>query len=526
MHRLILLALYSLFIFSASSSTVADSLLTRLDRMLPRRTEYEQDRRQRIDRAKADYETASTPSDKYNVLRDLYTRYRSYRIDSALIIADERLALAQELADRSKIASATINLAESYAKSGGYDRAIDLLDGLNGWKLEDYQRKYRNSVYRTAYDMKSEAALLNRERVDALEKSRYYRAQSLAETSAGSTSWYMLQSERLHDAGLMPDAVAKIEEAQRKFDFSANAPMQYAMGEIYLAAGMSEEAKECLARSAILDVSSGTKEYASLILLASVLFEEGDVRRAFEYINCAFEDAIFSKANFRTAEVMKIMPVIDDAFHLAERQAAERNRRYLAVSVVSLLLLLVSLLLLIRTLRRNRRMLATIADVNHQLESHNDDLVKADRVKLRYINTLMMAYAGYISKLKDFRKSVLRLMKTSQYQQAMDLVKSDRIEARELADFHEMFDEVFLSMFPDFVEKVNELFKSPVELKVPGRLTPELRVVAMMRLGLTSTDEIAKMLHYSSQTVYNHRFSIRSMIKVSKEEFEAAVSQI
>lgn len=522
----IICLIYGICMFSSYASNVIDSLLSRLDGMLPHRVEYEQDRRQLIEKSKADYLSASTAADKYNVSRSLYKAYRSYRIDSALIIADHRLALANELADPSKISSATINLAESYAKSGAYDKAIELLDNLKDETLEDYHRKYRNSVYRTVYDMKSGSALLNRDRVDALDKARYYRAMAIADASENSSSYYMLQAERLRDAGMISDAVAKIEEAAERFDFSENAPVQYVMGEMYLAAGMTDKAKEYLTRSAILDVSSGTKEYASLILLASVLFDEGDIRRAFDYINCAFEDAIFSKANFRTAEVMKTMPVIDAAFHMAERQATERNRRYLAVAVALGLLLLVSALFLVAALRRNRRMLVTIEDVNKRLEEKNDALVKADGIKLGYVNQLMMAYAGYISKLKDFRKSVLRLMKTSQYQQAMDLVKSDRLEARELADFHEMFDETFLSMFPDFVGKVSQLFKAPFVLKAPGRLSPELRVLAMMRLGLTSTDEIARMLHYSSQTVYNYRSSIRSMLCVSKEEFESAILNI
>ncbi len=526
MRRLFSLLIYVSCALTSCPSDVCDSLLERLDRMLPDRGVYERDRRALIDKAKADYMTASTTADKYNVLRGLYKGYRSYRIDSALIVADERLALANELADPSKIASATINLAESYAKSGAYDKAIELLDTLEDETLEDYHRKYRNSVYRTVYGMKYGAALLDRERVDALEKLRHYRSLSLAESPVNSSSYYMLQAQRLSDADMNQEAVAKMEAAKEKFDFSDNPQMLYTMGEIYLAAGMADEAKECLVSSAILDVSSGTKEYASMILLASVLYDQGDIRRAFEYINCAFEDAIFSKANFRTAEVMKVMPVIDAAFHMAEREATERNRRYMSVAFLSVAVLLVSILFLIRTLRRNRQMLATIADVNKRLELQNSALVKAEAVKLKYINILMMAYAGYISKLKEFRKSVSRLMKAGQYQQTMDLVKSDRLESRELSDFHAMFDEAFMSMFPDFIDKVNVYFKSPFVLKSPGRLSPELRVVAMMRLGITSTDEIASMLHYTPQTVYNYRSAIRSMLVVPKDEFEAAVSAI
>lgn len=508
------------------AASTADSLLLQLDGMLPGRGIYEQDRRMAIDKAKADYRQATTEADKYAVLRTLYRCYRSYRVDSALIVADERLAIANSLGDPSKIVSATINLAESYAKSGDYDKAIGLLDSIDDTALEDYHIKYRNSVYRTAYSMKHRSAILERERMEALEKLRYYRSQSLnfSQPTAGNRD--IMQAEQLLDAGMSAEAVAKVDQARHDNDYSDNPQMLYTMGEIYLAGGRNDDAKECLARSAILDVASGTKEYASLILLASVLHDEGDVKRAFEYINCAFEDAIFSRANFRTAEVMKFKPVIDAAFMLAESRANERNRRYLMLTAVTAVLLLVSVVMLVRSLRRNRAMLATIADVNRQLEDQNQELVKADAVKLKNINILMMAYARYISRLREFRKSISRLMNGGQYQKTIDFVKSDKPEARELSDFHAMFDEAFLSMFPDFVDKINGYFKVPYVLKVPGRLTPELRVIAMMRLGITSTDEIAGMLHYTPQTVYNHRSAIRSMLAVSKEEFEAAVRDL
>lgn len=499
------------------------TLLDSLDAMLPVRHLYELDRRQAIDRARGSFERSSNDEDRYRSLRGLYEAYRSYRIDSALTVAEWRLNIARRLGDKSKIASATINLAEGYAKYGAPATAVDILDTLDESALEDYHRKYRNSVCRSAYSLLAETAVLGSDRVESLEKLRHYRDEAMKETRPGSRGEYTLKAERLMEAGMYREAVGVMEEADRLFSFREDAAMQYTLGKVYLAAGRRDKAVEALAHSAMLDIASGTKEYMSLILLASILFEDGDVERAFDYINCAFEDADFSKANIRAAEIMKNMPVIDRAFHAAREAADERTRR-LAVGLGLLgALLLATLLLLARALRSNKRMLSTIGRINESLEVKNAALVRADSLKLAHINTLMKAYAGYIEKIRDSRKGIYRLLKTGSYAKAMDAVKSPKAEEADVAAFLEFFDEAFLSMFPDFVDKANALLREPIVLREPSRLTPELRVAALMRLGIKSTDEIASMLHYSAQTVYNLRSSLRSMSDLPKAEFESRI---
>lgn len=498
-----------------------DSLLVRLDGMLSNREVYESAKRAEIDEHKANYESSTTLLDRYNSLRGLYTAYRSYRIDSAMIVADARLMIAREIGDRNKIASATLNLAEAYVRSGMADKAISIMDTLDTASLERYHIKYRIGLYRTAYEAKLSGALLPHDRMEALDRLHFYSAEAARESPEGSLGYYALQAERLRDAGMHAEAVAVLEEAARSYDLSDNAGMQYTLGEMYLSAGQTDKATECLARSAIIDVSNGVKEYKALILLSSLLFESGDLDRAFRYINCAFDDSEYSRSSLRTAEVMRSMPVIDASFHAAERQMNERTNRMLIMACVLVVLLLLSLTAVIIEYRANKRMLATIARINSELENKNRELVKADSLKLQHINTLMQAYASHISRFRDFRKTVYRLLTTSQTERAVEMVKSDEVEALDIAAFHEMFDEAFLSMYPNFVEEVERYTANPVKVKSPGRLTPELRIAAILRLGIISADEIAAMMHYSVQTVYNLRSTLKGMLNVNWDDFEA-----
>lgn len=500
--------------------------LDRLDEVIRTRTKYEDGKRSDIMKARINFERAASDSDRYNALRGLYEAYRSFRIDSAMIFARQRLEIARNLGVPAKIASATINLAEAASRSGAVDAAIHILDTLDNKSLQSYHLKYKNGVYREAYRTKADNAVLKSEREEALAKLKLLTDSALNESPSDSRGHYTLTAEKLCDAGLFTEAVATIEEASRKFDFSEDAAMLSTMGEIYIKANEPVKAKECLAKSSILDLTSGTKEYKSLISLATILLEEGDIDRAFEYINCAFQDAEFSRASLRTTEIMKRMPLIDKAFHETQKKVVTRTRLFLIIAGVMVLCLSLVVAWYIKALHTKRRMLRTIREINSNLEQTNDALAQANSLKLHYINTLMKANSEYISRLKAFRLKVFRFMKTGQYDKALDLVDKNRNESRDISAFQDLFDEAFLSMFPDFIEKVNRFTKERIVLKDPSRLTPELRVIAMMKLKMGTTEEISGVMHYSNQTVYNLRTSIRNLLIIPWEEFEKEVETI
>lgn len=504
----------------------ASDNLKALDRIVQSRKEYEREKRLKIDEARRNHSTATTDSDRYNTLRTLYKEYRNFRIDSAVIIADNRLDIARKSGTRGKVTSATLNLAESYVKSGLPEKALYMLDTLGKEQLEEYHRDYLNSVYKNAYTQLAKIEVLPEERKKSEEKVREYREKALGESERNSLRYYTLQAEKFVDEELYDQAVATIEEAARRFDFSNDAPMQYTMGVIYEEAGRRKEAIESLAKAAAIDLKNGTKEYQALILLSSLLFEEGDIERAFVYINCALEDINYSNATFRTQDIMGVMPVIDKAFHAYENEKKRLMRSFLWIAGALVLFLIILLILLLRTLRSNKRMLRTIAEINSELKDRNRKLEEADGLKLKSINILIMSHARYLSRLKEYRKTIYRFAKTGQYDKMLDALRSDRNNSKEVDEFHEMFDELFLSMFPDFVERVNELLTNPIALKENNRMTPELRVIALMRLGLSSTEEIAGILHYTSQTVYNLRSTIRSMSVLPREEFEKRVREL
>lgn len=525
--------LFLLFIFfgngacqQSEKEDKAIDALSVLDRMVREREKYTKDIQIKILKAKAEEKNSKTLQDRYNALRGLYELYRSYKIDSALIVADKRLETAQQINEKSKIISASLNLAEGYVLSGQPLKALNILDTLPTELMADHQLKYRNNIYLKAYSLKKNEAILSHERLKAIESLQNYRNIELKNKDKNSRGYLTLMAEQLKDSGMIDEAVAKMEDMANKYDISESAPLLYMMGETYLEAGKIDEAIEFLTQAAFLDISNGSKEYRALILLASALYQKGDLNRAFEYINCAFEDANFSKANLRTDEVMQIMPIISNAFLQQEKEIKQRNAWIIVTAVGFILILILFIILIIKSNHSKHKMIETIETMNKKLTQRNNQLIESSEIKLNILRDFLIKYARYIGNTKTFRKKLYRLIKGGQYQQAENLTRSNKDENVSFSDFQEMFDVAFLSIFPDFIEKLNQYLKIPMEKNENMRLSPEIRMVALMRLGITSTEEISEMFNYSSQSVYNLRSSLRNLINVNWEVFEKEVTKI
>lgn len=514
---------------SAASGINRDSInfsLKQLDFIISNPILADREIRTELDSKKQIYKDARSLPDQYNALRDLFNLYRTYKIDSALIVADKRLEVARNMGIKSKIASASLNLADGYTKSGNIEKALMIIDTLDKNTLEPHQIKYLNGIIKIAYSNKLSSSLLPSDRMLAMQQLKQLRDKELMEVEKDSRGFLVLQAEQLREAGLYNEAVAKMEEVRNKFDINDNAALLFEMGETYLDAGKQDEALFYLAKAASLDLSNGTKEYKALILLASVLFDMGQVERSFAFINRALEDAEFSNAQIRTEEINRIMPKIYKAFADKEREIKRRTAWFVSAIGILNLIMVVLIILLFKAHKARKKMINEIREFNDYLSSQNRRLEESDKLKMLHLKRFMMAYASHISHLKGFRKSIYRLLKTDQFAKAIQKAKTEKEESPDNSAFQEMFDNAFLSMFPNFVIHLNKYLKQPLDDNEPEKLTPEIRIAALMKLDITSTQEISEMFQYSAQSVYNLRSTLRSMINVPWEEFEQKIKEL
>ena len=166
-----------------------------------------------------------------------------------------------------------------------------------------------------------------------------------------------------------------------------------------------------------------------------------------------------------------------------------------------------------------------LAEVNEQLKEANAQLRESNYVKEEYIGYVFAICSNYISKLDEFRKNINRKIKAKQFDEVKVLTDTPTMAQNELKEFYHNFDAIFLHVYPDFVDDFNALLQPEerIVLKEGELLNTELRIYALVRLGIGDSVKIAEFLHCSPQTVYNNRLKPRNKAIIPKEEFASTV---
>lgn len=314
------------------------------------------------------------------------------------------------------------------------------------------------------------------------------------------------------------------------------------LGLCYRQLGMRDSAKYYFALSAITDLENGIKSHTSLHLLSIMLYEDGDINRAYNYSLASLEDAISSGVSLRKEQTIRSMPKVLEAYHNA-LDLQHRHIRY-AVVVLIILLLVVSTMLYY-TFRINKRLAATRANekkinedlmqkermLNDSLEKQaavNEQLTESNRVKDVYVAQYMRQSVYNIQQLEQYRLSLQRVATYGNMDKLVTAIKKKDFIEKELEIFYRGFDETFLQIFPHFVEDFNALLQPESRIVVPGGklMTVDLRIYALIRLGMTDSEEIARFLHYSVHTIYNYRVRIRNSALGPREELELRVREL
>jgi hypothetical protein len=304
------------------------------------------------------------------------------------------------------------------------------------------------------------------------------------------------------------------------------------LADLYRMKGDSREERRFRIYSAIADIQAVVKENRSLTELAVSLYGEGEVERANSFIAYAMADANFFNARQRKIEIAKIYTIITKAYQIESKRQEERLRTFIwIISGISLLLAFAIFIVLNqkRKLSKAREYLQelnlNLNKVNESIRSQGEKLREANFIKEEYIGQFLNQCSLYIDKLESFQKRVYKLLMAKQFNELQKLSESNELVKSELAEFYRNFDKAFLSLFPEFVQQFNRLLvaESPVILKKGEMLNTELRIFALIRLGITDSHKIAQFLRYSPNTIYNYRAQIKNRAISDRENFERRV---
>ena len=543
MKKLLFIIGYFILSMPLFANNDIDSLLKVLDSSVDNYQVFSNQKEEQLNKLKDLLEYANNDDQRYKICGQLYDDYKSYKSDSALTYAQKKLQIAEKMNNRWNLTDAKLNLASIMGTSGMYKESMDILETINIQDNPDLKAYYFH-VYRTVYGFMADYTVSTREKERYNKLVSNFRDSLLVVNPPNSETHIMVKTDQLI-ANKKSDEAIKILLSYYptiKNDKHTRAIIAYCISVTYQKQQNRENEKKWLIISAINDIQSATKDYISLRNLAFLLYKEGDIDRAYKYIKRSLEDALFCNARLRTYEISQMLPIIDQAY----QHQSQARQRQLIISLISISLLSVFLLIAVLSVYRQMRKLSVarkdlsqankllndlnkeLSETNKLLKHSNETLSEANLIKEEYIGRYMDQCSVYIDKLDDYRRLLNKTATAGKIDDLIQTIKSKQFIEDELKEFYTNFDSTFLQLFPTFVEEFSALLvdNEEIQLKSGELLNTELRIFALIRLGISDSVKISHFLRYSLSTIYNYRTKLRNKSAVPRDEFESYVMKI
>lgn len=516
-----------------------DSILNVLDYEMSQCDAYTQTKEEKLVSLKSLLHQSADDQHTFALCNELFEEYKHYQYDSAYVYAVRSLWLAEKLRQPESIALAKSSLMFCYTTVGFYKEADEMnrgfsVEGLTPQMLEHY---YTQCLY--LYQNMRDFAVGN----DSLWQHYEYlreqaRAQVLMNADKNTDEYRRNHSkDMLSVEFLSPDSMIERRKLLLdKYSLSLHdqAVQYFMIGEMCDKLGRRTEATYYMALSAINDIRSITRETSAGKTLASYMYEAGDIDRATRYIHRAQSDANFYNTRIRKMEINSILPLIESRRY--EQMSRQRNFSFAFGAFVLLTLLLLVILYVIlkkknRSLREARNEIEQKARerdaVNRQLSVINMQLQEANEIKDSYIVQSLYGDSSFVNEVEEKCKQMERKLKAKQYDDLLSVIHGINIR-QERERMSSSFDAAFLKLFPTFLEEYNKLFPEEYQacLTDSGMLPTEVRIFALMRLGIADTALVAKYLNISQNTIYVYKAKVKAKSLVSKEEFDNRILRI
>ena len=526
----------------AKDNKSTDALLREIDGIIKNRQTYGAEKEARIADLKKLLLEATSDEQRYSFCGRLFDEYRAYNLDSSFVYAQRKEELAHRMDKLDYLDDAAMNMAEVMGTTGMYKEALELLGQIDKKTLPDYLYGYYYHLYRTIYGLMGDYAVTEKVKKEYYRMTDLYRDSLLQVNASDSLGYVLVMADKCIVHAQYDEAIRMLMEYYNKpsLDDHSKAMLTYTLSEGYRLKGDKQGQKHYLALSAIADLKSAVKEYVSLRKLASLVYDEGDIDRAYNYLKCSLEDATLCNARLRTLEISQVFPIIDQAYQLkAKRQQQEMKVSLICISLLSVFLL-VAIFFVYKQMKKvaaaRREVVDTntllqelneeLHDSNSQLKEMNHTLSEANYIKEEYIGRYMDQCSTYLDKMDLYRRSLNKIAAAGRVEELYKAIKSSQFLDEELKEFYANFDMTFLQLFPNFVEEFNALLTEPMQPKPGELLNTELRIFALIRLGITDSTKIAQFLRYSVTTIYNYRTRVRNKALGERDEFETKVMQI
>ena len=507
------------------SDNSLDSLYTILNQEMINSVAYNKTKELRIANLNIELKNSKSLKDQYEKRKKLIDEYQYYNLNKAIENIEINLTLAKQIDDLNLNTETLLKFTQLLISSGQYKESIDILNQLNKNIISEDNiiQYYKN--YADGYSRLSYYTIANDSKNKYFNLYNTYKDSLVTYFDKNSEFYLDLEEKKFRDNGQIADALT-INDQRLKLvnEFSRQySIIRFERSFLYSGA---KNRKINLILSAISDIRLSIKDNASLTDLAKISFQENDLDKAYRYINFSYEDAEFYNSLHRKTIISSTLPLITRAYE--SRSIIQKNEleKLLFISVTLGFILLISLLLIYKQVKRISKTSNQLKHANNNLTKIYDKLSNSDRIKERYLGTFLNLYSDYINHLDMYRKMVRNHITSNKYKALLDLTKSKQIKDNELKIFYKNFDEAFLKIYPNYVTDFNSLMKENHQfiLNNKNELNTELRIFALVRIGISSSSKISKILRYSVNTIYNYRAGVKNN-SIDREDFELFVKK-
>lgn len=521
-----------LFAYPAMSMCAGtDSLLTALKTEISRKNTYDEQKQDRIAQLKKLQHSTNKLdySKQYDLCLKLYDEYKSYQYDSAYVYVNKLKDISVAMNDMSRAYYSQIKLGFILLSSGMFKETFDSMRKVDPKVLNDSMKV---EYYFIMYRCNSDLAKYNNDKYSSpvyMKASDTYIDSAIRLTQKGSIEWMHytgLKDAQDGNQATGDGELSKILRSGRPISMHLRAMINCSLAITYLNANKREEALPLLIQSAIADIKSSTKETVALFTLAEQLYKSGNIKDAYAFIQLAKADADFYGARQRKIQIGAILPLVAaEELNHSEEEKQTIMKYLLAITALASLVILF-LIMIYKQLGKLKHKERIIEDQNIQLKDINHKLGEDAHIKEEYIGQFFKIISGYILKLEKLKMSVDTKLSIKKYDDIRLIVNNINIKKEREALYYS-FDHIFLKIFPNFISVFNSQFDEkdqvwPHEHEV---LNTDLRIFALIRMGIDDNETIAKILEYSVNTIYVYKMRVKAKAK-NPEQFEQCIMDI
>jgi len=542
LRYLLLSAAFLCSVLSFCEPTRKERLYKTLDSLLVVQPEITKEKEDKINFVRESLKRPNISDDnRYQIYQRLFDEYLAFRFDSAYKCIEECIDIQQKKGDVQQLQYCQLRLSHILAVTGLFNKTRELLEGIDVNLLNDNNVAEYYNAKQEFFLFQSEQAIFTPYFETYLDSAILYREKLLSLKNLDRYTEVFTRATFIGEKGDLQQAIQLLERyLPEEKDSRHYSIITSTLAYLYGKKGNTESQEEYLILSAISDVKNAIRENNSLRELAALLMKQGKTDKAFRYLQASSEDATFYGTRLRNMQSAQLGPNIVSAYN----EVLERSRRItwallFAISLVALSLGISRIFRsrLIRKLKEadqqnkeiNEKLSqanAQLSTLNNSLNTANDELAQLGRVKEEYIARLFEVGSTFICKADERNKKLNRLIRNHKIEELYKEIRDTDYLNQISENYLKQFDLAFLNICPNFVCEVNKLLTSDNQFELrKDSLTTELRILALLRLGINNNQKIAEILNSSITTIYTYRSKMKARA-INKDTFEADVASI